>query len=79
MERQPPKIGVPILDNLLAATWAALAAANFWVTPSVFANISVGIGALATLLLTLLRVYEHLVGETVSETLSTDSSTGRNL
>ena len=73
MERSPPKIGVPILDNLLAAAWAALAAANFWVTPSAFANIAVGIGALATFVLTLLRVYEHLAGETVSNTLSTDT------
>jgi len=73
MDRHPPKIGMPILDNLLAATWASLAAANFWVTPSVFANVSVGVGALATLFLTLLRVYEHLAGETVSETITADT------
>jgi hypothetical protein len=66
---QPPRTGHPIIDNLLAASWAALAVLNFTLTPSIFADLMVGAGAAATLVLTVLRIYEHLVGETLTETL----------
>jgi len=67
--RQPPRVGHPFLDNIIAAAWAAFAAMNFWVSPSVFADLMVGLGALATTALTALRIYEHMVGEPVSDTL----------
>jgi len=70
---QPPRTGHPIIDNLLAASWASLALLNFTMTPSIFANLMVGAGAAATLVLTMLRIYEHLVGETLTETLLTQN------
>jgi hypothetical protein len=69
MDRRPPKTGHAILDNLLAASWASLAFINEWLSVSTFADLMVGLGAAATLVLTLLRIYEHLVGEPVSATL----------
>jgi len=46
-----------------------LATFNFWFSASAFADVMVGLGALATALLSALRIYEHLVGETLSDTL----------
>jgi hypothetical protein len=61
------------VDNLLAAAWTLLAVLNFTVKASVFADLAVGMGAAATLVLTVLRIYEHLVGEPVSDTLFTQN------
>lgn len=69
MDRRPPTVGLPIIDNLLAAAWACFAVLNMTLTPSIFADLMVGAGAAATLVLTLLRIYEHLVGEPISETI----------
>jgi hypothetical protein len=68
-QRRPPQTGLPIVDNLLAASWTLFAALNAIMSASVFADLMVGAGAFATLILTLLRIYEHMVGEPVSETL----------
>jgi len=73
MERKPPVTGHPTLDNILALAWASFAVLNFTVSPSVFADLMVGMGALATLILTALRIYEHLVGEPISDTIFTTS------
>jgi len=67
--RRPPKIGHPVLDTLIGVAWAVLATFNFWFSASAFADVMVGLGALATALLSALRIYEHLVGETLSDTL----------
>jgi hypothetical protein len=72
MDRKPPKTGNPVIDNLLAAAWTLLAVTNFTMSASVFANLMVGAGAAATLVLTMLRIYEHLVGEPISETITGD-------
>jgi len=69
MDRKPPKTGLPIIDNLLAAAWGCLAALNLTISASTFADVMVGLGAMATLVLTVLRIYEHLMGETVFDTL----------
>jgi len=69
----PPRVGHPIVDNLLAAAWTLLAAIHFSISASVFADLAVGMGAAATLVLTMLRIYEHLVGEPVSDTLLTQN------
>jgi len=69
MDRRPPATGLPIIDNVLALAWASFAVLNFTVTPSVFADLMIGLGAALTAVLTLLRIYEHLVGEPISETL----------
>jgi hypothetical protein len=68
MERTP-KTGLPVLDNILAAVYLLFAGLNWMLTPSIFADLMVGVGAGATALLTFLRIYEHLIGEPVSETL----------
>jgi hypothetical protein len=70
MDKRPPRTGNPILDNLLLATWASLAFVNNWVSVSAFADLMVGLGAAATLVLTCLRIYEHLMGETLTTTLT---------
>lgn len=70
MEKRPPRTGNPILDNLLAATWASLAVVNSYLSVSAFADLMVGCGAMATLILTCLRIYEHLAGETLTTTLT---------
>jgi hypothetical protein len=70
MDRRPPPTGLPIIDNLLAALWALLAALNMALTPSLFADLAVGVGAALTAVLTALRIYEHLAGEPISETLT---------
>jgi len=72
MDKRPPRTGNPILDNLLLATWASLAFVNNWVSVSAFADLMVGLGAAATLVLTCLRIYEHLAGETLTATLTKD-------
>jgi len=64
-----PETGLPIVDNLLALAFLVFAALNFALAPGVFADIMIGIGAGATAVLTLLRIYEHLIGEPISETL----------
>jgi len=69
MDRRPPTTGLPIIDNVLAFTWASFAVLNMTLTTSMFADLMVGAGAAATLVLTLLRIYEHLVGEPISDTL----------
>jgi len=70
MDKRPPRTGNLVLDNLLAAAWASLAVINKWVSVSAFADLMVGMGALATLVLTCLRIYEHLAGETLTTTLT---------
>jgi len=70
MDKRPPRTGNPLLDNLLLATWASLAAVNNWISVSAFADLMVGLGAAATLILTCLRIYEHLAGETLTTTLT---------
>jgi len=70
MDKRPPRTGNLILDNLLAAAWASLAVINKWLSVSAFADLMVGMGALATLVLTCLRIYEHLAGETLTATLT---------
>lgn len=72
MERQrPPRTGHPMIDNVLAALWASFAAINM-LSPSIIADLTVAAGAGATCILTLLRIYEHLAGETITETLTPD-------
>jgi hypothetical protein len=61
-----------VIDNLLAAAWTCLAVTNFTMAASTFANMAVGLGAVATLILTMLRIYEHLAGEPISETITGD-------
>jgi len=70
MDKRPPRTGNLILDNLLAAAWASLAVINKWLSVGAFADLMVGMGALATLILTSLRIYEHLAGETLTATLT---------
>jgi hypothetical protein len=72
MDKKPPRTGNAILDNLLLATWASLAVVNNWISVSAFADLMVGLGAAATLVLTCLRIYEHLAGETLTKTLTKD-------
>ena len=72
MDRRPPQTGLPLVDNLLALAWTFFAVLNFTITPSGFANIAVGLGALVTTLLTILRIYQHLAGETVVDTIIND-------
>lgn len=70
--RRAPRIGHPIIDNLLFAIWVLLAATNEWLSVSQFADLMVGVGAMTTAILTVLRIYEHLAGETVMTTLTTE-------
>jgi len=69
MERKPPEIGHPFFDTLLGIAWGVLFAINL-LSVSAFADLMVALGAAATTVLTTLRIYEHLAGETVSTTLT---------
>jgi len=67
--RQPPQTGSALIDNLVALAYALIFGVNFWVSTSALADIGVAIGGFGTFIISLLRAYEHVAGETVFETL----------
>jgi len=68
MDRRPPRTGFPLLDNVLAILWVLLAWVQ-WISVQQFSDIAVGLAGIATAVLTALRIYQHLMDETVSTTL----------
>jgi hypothetical protein len=66
---RPPQTGIQVVDNILIALWPVLVWVNFSFEPGAFANVCVGLGAIVGALLTALRIYEHLAGETVAKTV----------
>lgn len=65
MARRAPRTGHPLVDNLLIVAWTTLFAVNEWVSLSQFADLMVGVGALLTGVLTAMRIWQHLAGETI--------------
>jgi hypothetical protein len=57
------------VDNALILLWPVLIYLNLSLSASSFANICIGLGSIAGAILTALRIYEHLKGETVATTL----------
>lgn len=66
---RPPQTGIQIVDNVLILIWPLLIWLNVSLSASGFANICLGLGSIAGAILTALRIYEHLAGETVATTL----------
>lgn len=66
---RPPQTGIQIVDNVLILIWPLLIGLNATFDASTFANLALGLGSLVGALLTALRIYEHLAGETVATTI----------
>lgn len=65
MPRKAPKTGHPLIDNLLLLSWLSI----FGMSISQMADLMVAVGGLLTAVLTALRIYQHLAGETVVGTV----------